>query len=593
MLFQPPEGWSFQKEHTQAPSSDTATSNDPPSNTGWSFSTSTTESSTNSQSLSQGGLIPGQNIPPLSMHSHMHSGVTQASYTTNTQAGIVSGQTPLSSNSRSSSGLLSWTTSGQNATPSVQGGVMSGQTTVASSLQSDMQEHGMLGMTTTATSQLSIPGPTGRNKMMSSSGSTTFGPPLSGQNSQLSVFTAGLSKQEGLSTSPTFQGFQSAGINDDDDFGDFHSSTSSLDNASTSANTMKTKTVTTTSLTTSLDSYKLKSELAKTSDLAASLENFRLKSGTATSLESFKLKTEQSLFTSIKPPPQQPNTTQSATIRLSTSLNDINSTTTNKGTDDKVESGLFPALSKPPNFGDSVGPDNSNSESQGETKHKYDFFHSNSFESKNENNSLGGMSIDNSKTQSKSADKYDFLRGLDGNQSSVFATSQPTTRKKDDSFGDFEGFERAESNADDGFGDFQTNTNSSNLNFLSNPTALSTENTDMSDNDNWNAFASVPDTQSGTNFGDFGTSSQSVNEDDFGDFSQPPPTLQSGNPTSNFGDFFSTTPNTSSSVDEGRQRSGTASSLASFTSAVPLDSAQRYKQLCGEVEVFFSLTLLH
>lgn len=493
---------------------------------------------------------------------------------------------------------------------------MPGQNAAPSSSQSSMHSAAISAPNmVTSSSELNMFGfpSSGQNTTTSTTQSVGQGLSISGLNTGLvGPPKQGGQAKTGLSSSPQFQGFQSAGMDDDDDFGDFHSSTSSLENSSNSSN-VKTETATTTSLTSSLDSYKFQTESKTTLDLSASLESFKLKTefdkkaGKATSLESFQLKTEHSLFTSVKPPPP-PAATQSSNTsgaKLSTSLTDVSPSDKALGDKEKEKlSGFaaFPALAKPPSFGDSPNSlpnkisakDNTTelghigSEHQGGTTDNYDLFHSSSLDKNEENNTTGIVLTDTNPTQQKTSDKYDFLRSLDGNVSTIFAAPEPS-RKQDNSFGDFEGFEHAESNTNDAFGNFQSNTSNSDFQTPGNLSAPpSSQNSSSNMNDNWNAFESAPSTQNEPNFASFGSVNKVSSDDDFGDFSQPQTTQPGVNPSSNFGDFFSANHNAngvnaSSFGDEGRQRSGSA--MASFTSAVPLDSTQRYKQLCGEVEV--------
>lgn len=385
-----------------------------------------------------------------------------------------------------------------------------------------------------------------------------------------------------LSTSPEFQGFQSAvssSVKVDKDFGDFQGSVSSLDSIGGM------------SQQSGLSGTSKEFGFDVTSKLSASLEDFKLKSDTKqhgadefSGFESFSsaetITTSKSSvsghiggshgdgshgnkpnafgnFPSIKMPPQAESKNSSTT---SMSFPNIPNITPSAKPENKAESGWVTATE----------------------------------------NSSGGKIGGQDNTQTV-VDKYSFLKGLDSFPTED--TSVQPSRKKDDSFGDFESFEKATHSGGDDFGDFHTTTTES----------LATK---QSQGWGFDGFSSTQPPKAGTNFASFesaqlpGGSAGSTNpndtpatthqQDDFGDFadfhSSTSSSAFSSGPTqvndmpslfplnANFNQEMNGQVKNNFAVDQSRQRSSSTASN-SFTNTIPLDSTQRYKLLSDEGEV--------
>ena len=199
-------------------------------------------------------------------------------------------------------------------------------------------------------------------------------------------------------------------------------------------------------------------------------------------------------------------------------------------------------------------------------------------------------------------DKYSFLRDL-GPSPTEDASLQPS-RKKDDSFGDFESFEKATHSEGDNFGEFDS-TN-----------AESNQNSGPKQSQGWEfeGLSSTQPPKDGTNFANFGntiqlsgddTSSTTHPQDDFGDFADFQSSASSSSGPKHVNQMPSLFPMNANfnqdtngqvknnfTVDHSRQRSSSTASN-SFTSAIPLDSTQRYKMLSDEGEVCHKYSMFH
>ncbi|KAK3749138.1 hypothetical protein QZH41_009816, partial [Actinostola sp. cb2023] len=359
-------------------------------------------------------------------------------------------------------------------------------------------------------------------------------------------------------SSPRFQGFKSAEISSEanSDFGDFQGSASSIDSI-----------VTTTHKTTTVADF---------TNLQANTV-----SNVAVSLESFQLKTEQSLFNEIKPSEWSLQNDDGSAAEFSDFASFSSAESISKSSHDEGIHGnkndnfaAFPVLTMPPRVDSSLTLKIPASLSKS------------SSEKKEETGLPAGSTPQEGIT--KTADKYDFLRDL-GGETSVFSVP-PTSRNKDDNFGDFESFEQVEpAAAEHEFGDFQSIATSGGPTTSAHQ-VLTSSNTKSSDEWGFNAFSSVT-SQSAKNELNFSTASSSgasnnlsntiPSQDDFGDFSEFQSSHMVGGSPNIKQDMNGVMVGGFGADDDSCKQSR---SIVNFTNTVPLDYTQRYKQLCGEEE---------